>query len=558
MDRRTFLATSLASGVLIWTANQIPSKFAQLFAVDPAAAIGTETFPQSVAAGDPQTAGITLWTRVAPQPATVQVAYQVASDANFTNVVLSGVANAEASRDYTVKIQLSDRAELRPATIYFYRFILNNNPSPVGRFKTLPAANADLNRVRFAYISCNDFTNGFFNAMRFMAAEDLDFVVHLGDAIYETVGDPTFQRGIRPLSLPSGQPSAQSLEDYRFLHKTYLSDPDYQAVREQFAFIYIWDDHEFANDAYQGFNTDTAIASQNNTPNRRQVASQAWAEYTPTSINFNPTNDPLTSIQIYRSFVFGNLLELVMTDERLYRDAPPCGVAGAARSLTPGCPELADPNRSMLGATQRQWFLDKIRNSTRTWKVWGNEVSTMQLIVSKAVVDGARIPNVTIPVDLFVTLDQWDGYPVERAQIFTALRNGNVRNFVTITGDFHTFAAGYQRINYNSQFAPGTVPADAVGVEFLVGSVSASNLAEQPNPFGLDINTSTQLLLAGNRHVQFFNSATHGYSIVEATPTALTCTMRSVSTVLTRGGTISTLKTFRVPKDQVLLQEVTG
>jgi alkaline phosphatase D len=212
----------------------------------------------------------------------------------------------------------------------------------------------------------------------------------------------------------------------------------------------------------------------------------------------------------------------------------------------------------MLGATQRQWFLDKIRNSTRTWKVWGNEVSTMQLIISKAVIDAAAIPSLTIPADLFLSLDQWDGYPVERAQIFTALRTAGVRNFVTVTGDFHTFEAGYQRINYSTVFAPGTVPTDAVGVEFLVGSISASNLAEQPNPFGIDIATATQLLLAGNRHVQYFNSSTHGYSIIEATPTGLTCTMRAVSTILTSGGTVSTLKVFNVPKDQVLIQDVTS
>lgn len=556
MDRRTFLLTSLASGVMIWAGSQVPGKFGSLFQVDPANAIATANFPQSVASGDPQVAGITLWTRLAPQTGTVQVAYQVSTDPNFGVVTLAGVANAEAVRDYTLKVQLSDRAELRPATTYFYRFIFNNNSSAVGRFKTLPAENADVSKIRFAYISCNDFTNGFFNAMRFMAAEDLDFVVHLGDAIYETVSDPTFQRDIRPLSLPSGQLSAQSLEDYRFLHKTYISDPDYIALREQFAFIYIWDDHEFANDAYQQFNTDTAIASQNNTPNRRQVASQAWAEYTPTSITFTPTANPTTSIQIYRSFVFGNLMELVMTDERLYRDAPACGVAN--RNLFPGCAQLADANRSMLGATQKQFFLDKIRNSTRTWKIWGNEVATMQLIISKAVIDAAAIPNLTIPVDLFLSLDQWDGYPVERAQIFTALRTAGVKNFVTITGDFHTFEAGYQRINYNTPFTPGTVPSDAVGVEFLVGSISASNLSEQPNPFGVDINTSTQLLLAGNRHVQYLNSATHGYNIIEVTPTALTCTMRAVSTILTSGGTVSTLKTFSVPRDQVLIQDITG
>jgi len=558
MDRRTFLAYSLASGVVVWAGSTVPSQFAHLFEIGKAEAQTTQVFPQSVASGDPQPQGITLWTRVNTTVPNATLSFQIATDVDFRNIVLSGVANTNSDRDYTTKVLLSNRSELRPGTTYFYRFIFENTTSRTGRFKTLPAPNATVDRVKFGYVSCNDYTNGLFTAFRFLSEEDIDFVVHLGDAIYETVFDPTFQNNVRPITLPSGSPRAETLEDYRALYKIYRSDPDYQRVHERFAFIYIWDDHEYANDAYQTFNTDApdpAKPELSNTPRRRQTASRVWAEYTPTSIPFDPSRNPLESILLYRTFVFGNLMELIMTDERLYRDAPPCGPTTAQRSLNPGCPNLANPDRSMLGKTQREWFLGKLTGSTRTWKIWGNEVMTMQLKIAKAVVD--RINPSLIPVDLFATLDQWDGYPVERATIFRTVRERGVKNFVTITGDLHTFVAGYQRIDFNTPFAPGTVPTDAVGVEFVAGSISASNLAEQPNPFNLDINASTQLLLASNPHIVFFNSNTHGYNIIEVTPNLLTCRMKAVSNITSPNATLSTLKVFDVPKDEVLIRDVT-
>ncbi|MCS6960094.1 MAG: alkaline phosphatase D family protein [Pseudanabaenaceae cyanobacterium SKYGB_i_bin29] len=559
MDRRSFLAYSLASGVTVWAGSAIPSKFAELFHIGSTNAQAAQVFPQSVASGDPQPQGITLWTRVATTVPTATLSFQIATDRDFRNIVLSGVAATDAERDYTVKVSLDNRAELKPATTYFYRFIFENTPSRTGRFKTLPAPDAKVDRVRFAYVSCSDYTNGLFTAFRYLAEEDIDFVIHLGDAIYETVFDPTFQNNVRPIRLPSGAPTAESLEDYRALYKIYRSDPDLQRVHESHAFIFIWDDHEFANDAHQTFNTDNpdpAKPELSNTPRRRQIASRVWAEYTPTSIVFDGTRPPLEAIQLYRTVVCGDLMELILTDERLYRDPHACGPTTAQRSLNPGCPNLANPDRSMLGKTQRDWFLGKVTNSTRTWKIWGNEVMTMQLKIAKAVVDRVR-PGL-IPVDLFAYLDQWDGYPVERALIFRTIRDRGVKNFVTVTGDLHSFVAGYQRLDFNTPFNPGTVPPDAVGVEFVCGSISASNLAEQPNPFQLDVQTSTQLLLASNPHILFFNSATHGYNLIEVTPTLLTCRMKAVSNITSPNAALSTLKVYEVPKDQVLIRDVTS
>ncbi|MBW4692119.1 MAG: alkaline phosphatase D family protein [Lyngbya sp. HA4199-MV5] len=564
MDRRSFLKYSLATGVVVWAGSEIPallglkpSEVGNLFAVDPASA-ATNLFPQSVASGDPRSRGVTLWTRLAPQESRqVRVAFEVSEDAGFGAIAtLRGVAKTNKAKDYTVKLSL-DRNELKPSTTYYYRFLYDGTASQTGRFKTLPAPNANVDKVRFAYINCQDYTNGYYNAYRFLAAEDIDFIVFLGDYIYETVGDTSFQRGVRPIELPSGQPSASTLADYRFLYQTYNSDPDLQSIREKFAFITIWDDHEFANDCFQ-VNAPDQVPFRK--PALRQTATRAWAEYTATSVPFEAGESPLESIQIYRSFKVGKLLELVMTDERLYRDGPPCDDLAAQnqtylssrRTIVPDCPGRNAPDRTMLGLKQRQWFLKQITKSSRTWKIWGNEVTTMQLKVLSAF--ATQLLGSPTP-DLFITLDQWDGYPAERSLLFKTLSEAGVKNFVTITGDLHTFIAGYQRVNFDSPTEP------PIGVEFVVGSTTSSNFAEQNTPSGtpsVPIDVLTQVLRGSNPHIQYFNSATHGYNLVEATPEALTCTFKVVSDILKPGGTLSTLKAFRVPRDQVVIQDMTA
>ncbi|OLP18147.1 hypothetical protein BST81_14110 [Leptolyngbya sp. 'hensonii'] len=553
LTRRDFLAYSLATGVTIWTVHELAglplgkkTELQHLLAIDPVNA-ASPIFPQSVASGDPQPHGITLWTRVEPQQSgPIVLLFQVAQDPNFKQLVLAGYAVTTAAKDYTAKVQVHNTA-LQPFTTYYYRFIHNNAVSPVGRFKTLPARRDHITKVRFAYISCQDYTNGFYTAMRFLSTEEVDFVVHLGDYIYEQV-----YGGVRPIqALPSGEKVATTLEDYRYLYRTYRSDPNLQRLHEQFAFIAIWDDHEFANDAYRQYSIDTPDESQNRNPRRRRAANRAWAEYIPAAPDFEPDEGAIDSIQIYRSFVFGDLMELVMTDERLYRDGPPCGLQEQptatnleARYFTPGCANLKNPARSMLGKTQRQWFLSKMVKSTRTWKIWGNEVMTLQFKI-KAQFSQALFG---IPLDLFFTLDQWDGYPAERQFIFSLLDKAGVKNFVTITGDLHTFIAGYQLLNFDD---PTSKP---IGVEFVGGSISSSNIAEQRPD--LPTQVVNNVAYASNPHFKFFNSATHGYTLVEVTPEAMTVTYRSVSTITDLNATVSTLAAFKVPKDQVLIQPI--
>lgn len=567
MDRRTFLKYSISASV-IWLGWDIPGKLGMssaqartLFDTE-GAQPSLAFFPHSVAAGDPQPHGAVLWTRVAPQMLSgaqrtskkIKLAFEIARDPGFRKPVLRGVTETYAERDFTVKVQVDAKSHLQPFHTYYYRFIYQGVVSPTGRFKTLPMPGAHVDRVRFGFISCQDYGNGYYTALAALAEEDIDFVVHLGDYIYETVADPSFQNAqVRPLTLPSGAARAETLDDYRHLYRTYKTDADLQRVHERFAFISMWDDHEFANDAYREFTTDSADEAANRTPARRQAASQAWAEYTAAGVAFDGARPPTEALRLYRSFAIGDLMELVMTDQRLYRDGPPCGLQEPQRYLTPGCANRLDPRRTMLGGPQRAWFLDTMQNSPRTWKIWGNEVMLMQLKIGKAYTP-QLFPGAP-PVDLFFTLDQWDGYPAERALLLSELRRTGVKNLIAITGDIHSYFAGYLKTDFDNLFE---APA---GVEFVCGSISSSNFIELATAGAgglpaLPPADLTAVVRASNPHMQFFDSFRHGYNLLELTPEAALCTLRAVSTVRQPQAVAYTLKAFRVRRDQPHIEEV--
>ncbi len=236
VSRLDFLKYSLATGVAAWAGARVPgglgideAEAQELFA---ATAVDDErrVFRQSVASGDPKPNGIVLWTRIASSSGETQrVGYRIAlddgrSDAEaFADPVVSGVAETSRERDYTVKVQLQNAA-LRSFRKYRYRFYYEGTASRTGRFKTLPAPGKVFGgdeALRFGYISCQDYTNGYYNALGALAKEDIDFVVHLGDYIYETVEEESFQSSqVSQITLPnSGTPGeADTLKDYRFLY----------------------------------------------------------------------------------------------------------------------------------------------------------------------------------------------------------------------------------------------------------------------------------------------------------------------------------------------------
>ncbi len=528
-------------------------------------------FSLSVASGDPSATGVILWTRIDPAAFDPQLPlqFEVASDASFRRVVLRGEIPAGAfgpGNDYTARIDLD--GHLVSGRRYVYRFLYGGVASRTGYCRTLPGPQDYVWKLRLGVITCQDYTNGYYGAFARLAETDLDFVVHLGDFIYETTGDPRFQSlpyPDRAFTLPSGARAATGLNDYRFLYRQYRSDPLLQRFLEQHTLITLWDDHETANDCYWDYDRDTLGAPDHpfvtdhptggdpaQLRGLKLAAQQAWSEYVPARVVFNPqAAHPFQALQIYRRFRFGRLLELFVTDERTYRHPLPCG--DDDRYLTFGCGEQAAPQRSMLGTPQREWFLSGVTQSTAAWKVWANEVCLGQLKVGRD--DGNR---------LYATLDAWDGFEAERRSLLMQIRDAGVKNFVALTGDLHTYMASYLKLDYLDR--PNTPGQNVVGVEFMTPAVTSSTLLQRvvnlltrderqqlalPEDAAQQFNLLENLIRAANPHVHFFNSQEWGYSIVEFTPWDCTYSAFSVPTSLNSALVPQKLiRKIRVPVNQ--------
>jgi len=344
-----------------------------LAAETPAADDSARFFPQSVASGDPRPRSAVFWTRVAdPERADEDLPFEfeLSLDDEFREILASHADSARADADGCVKIRVT---ELAPDTVYYYRFAYvrdaERRRSRVGRTRTAPAADAD-RAVTFAVVSCQDFGGKYYHALAHAAEQGVDFFLHLGDYVYESTGDPTFQAPTagrevvfshpeEALDRGEGSLAARSLGNYRDLYKTYRSDPDLQRLHETVPMIAVPDDHEFSNDCY-GATANYTEGRENETDlERRRNADQAWFEFMP----FDHVEDPARpldagrafpdDLRLYRSFAFGRHLELVVTDLRRYRpdhvvpeDAFPGSVflaEDAARELLGAVPDDAAP-----------------------------------------------------------------------------------------------------------------------------------------------------------------------------------------------------------------------
>jgi alkaline phosphatase D len=212
-----------------------------------------DPFSLGVASGAPRPDGFVLWTRLAPEPlssnpetpggmsgADVTLRYEIATDPGMTEIVRHGSATAEACFAYSVHL---DVAGLLPGRSYWYRFLSGDAVSASGRAITLPSVGSALSKVRFGFVSCSNYEHGYFSAYRHLAGEDPDFVLFLGDYIYETIEQyrPIVRRhsdGIVAATLPT----------YRNRYAQYRLDPDPQDLHARVPAIVTWDDHEVQND----------------------------------------------------------------------------------------------------------------------------------------------------------------------------------------------------------------------------------------------------------------------------------------------------------------------
>lgn len=300
-------------------------------------------FPQSVASGDPRSDSIVLWTRVAAtagQDATVRL--ELSTDEAFSELITLSANQivAPSEHDHCARVKVTG---LDAGTTYYYRFHYDATYSRTGRSRTAPSADANV-PVRFAVVSCQDFVGRYYNSyLKLLEPEqdDLAFVVHLGDYIYETTGDPSFMMAGSDRAVVLDDTAgaialeeeghtfyaARSLSNYRQLYRTYRSDPVLQQVHEKFPMIVMWDDHEFSDDCWQDVATYTAGRDDERDLERKQNAERAFLEYQPIarpsesdgSLIESADSNLFPENRIFRDFRFGAHAHLVMSDYRSYR-----------------------------------------------------------------------------------------------------------------------------------------------------------------------------------------------------------------------------------------------
>ncbi|WP_164471547.1 alkaline phosphatase D family protein [Halosimplex salinum] len=434
-----------------------------------------QTFPQSVASGGPTPNGIILWTRIDPDryDPSKSLYLEVSSDRSFdedaTGFEFSG-PGVKPPDNYTIRVDL--QGLLDPDSVYYYRFTYRGVRSNTGRCRTLPAVNSSPESLRFGVLNCQNYHNGYFGAMTRLAETDVDFVLHLGDYIYEEVtdGEPTDGEGRyadRRIDLPDGGTRPMSLDDFREIYETYKVDPHLRRLHERHTALQTWDDHAIANDRYWDYETDAPVFPDHPcgdvpefTRYLTRAGIQAWWEFIPARIGYDPTADHIhDSFELYRSLRFGDLVTLLLTDERLYRSRPRSWPAILFNLWT-----RPDSPRTMLGTTQRRWLCSELRESETVWTVWANAVLFKPLYL--------------LAKGLIFWKDAWSGFESERRaiiEVLTEVRRRGGTNVVVLTGDMHMTLATRLRNERN-----GETP---VGVEFMTPSVTSVNPLEKAEAF---------------------------------------------------------------------------
>lgn len=569
VHRRRFLVGSAVSVAGAGTAVAL-GRLPGSGTAGPVGAQGPSTvFAHGVASGDPAADRLVIWTRVTPTPDAqpgsgrgpdTAVAWQVGLTPDLAAPIAIGELTARASSDHTASV---DVPGLCPDTVHWYRFTAAGVSSPVGRGRTAPAGDALVDRLRFGVVSCANWAGGRFSAYRRLAErDDVDWVLHLGDYIYEYgPGEYGDERD------PDPPREMVSLADVRRRHAQYKTDPDLALLHARVAFVCTWDDHEITNDTWRD-------GAENHQPDegewavRAAAARRAWFEWMPVR---RPEAD---TTRLHRELRFGPLARLQVLDLRQYRDQQASSPADTAT--------ITDPDRTMLGSDQRSWFLDGIAASDATWNLVANSVMLTPItflgvtdlpgtptdvdavvapLANEAItgITGGAIPAGGVPYNV----DQWDGYAAEQQAVLTALADAGVGGCISLVGDIHSSWACELR----------TEDARPVGVELVCTSVTSDNvdeivleaLAGTPLPPGAPAVGEVAVAAAiaaetvidgANDDVRMVELRGHGYSVLEITPEAAQMDWFFVRDRTEANSPSSWYRSWRTPAGSSTLEEV--
>lgn len=459
----------------------------------------TNPFVYGVASGDPTEDGVVLWTRLAAasRPALMPVRWEIAEDERFTKVVRSGSSPAPAELGYSVHAEIED---LRPARHYWYRFLAGGHASAVGRTRTAPKDDVAGDRLRFAFVSCQNYEHGYFTAFDHLAAEDLDLVVHLGDYIYER----RFTSSAIVREHESGE--VFTLDQYRGRYALYRSDPALQASHAACPWVVTTDDHEVANN-YAGDIPERQ--GEGDFLLRRAAAYQAFYEFMPLRRRSLPRGP---GMQLFRRLPFGRLLDLHVLDTRQFRSDQPCG-----DGAKPRCADALGSRQTMMGEAQERWLERGLRASRARWNVLANQVMMAQLMRGT-------------PEAPTYSMDKWDGYVAARDRLMRVLAKAPPSNPIVITGDVHSNWVADLKANFDDP------SSTTVATEFVGTSMSSG---------GDGSEGSVERVRALNPHVKFFNGR-RGYVRMEITQGACTADYRVLPYVTKPGAPIDTRGSFVV------------
>ena len=471
-------------------------------------------FTHNVASGEPASDSMLLWTRFVPADGgAVKLRVEVSDSESFTKIISGGQMVTGPWRDYTAKITVDG---LAPGTHYYYRFIgPDGSKSPTGRTKTLPIGN--VKNFNIAIFSCSNLGFGTFAAYGHAAArKDIDLVLHMGDYIYEYKRGGYDQEGAANALKVQPETEILNIADYRLRYASYRSDPQLQAMHQNYAVIPNTDDHEGANDAWEG----GAQNHQNEEGEwnlRRAAAMQVWREWMP--VGETP----------WKSYDFGALGQYLRTDSRMIARSRPWSydeVLGdneptkAFAEFRDGA--WLDPAATMFGTEQENWIAHVLRRSVRSgqkWQVVGSgtvmgKSFTPQSAESWLSPDasdrskkylklGIEAARARLPYNL----DNWGGYPAARSRFLKAAQSA-AANLIVVSGDSHNAWA--------NDLIEGGKPA---GVEFGGHSVSSPGFESFTK---VDPKNVARDLVEASPELRWADTSHRGYMVLSLTPTKAT------------------------------------
>ncbi len=442
----------------LWTRRTVLAAGAAPLFIRHARAANVPRFALGVASGQPQAAGVVLWTMLTGPdlPDEVSVAWELAEDEGFTRIAARGSETARAADAHSVH---AEPAGLQPARAYFYRFNALGQRSATGRTRTAPKPDAAVARLDLAVASCQRWDHGHWAAWRDVAAQAPDVVLFLGDYIYEYGELASNANAVRR---HEGE-KLRTLADYRARHAQYKSDAALQAAHAAAPWLLVWDDHEVDNDyaGTQGQDLQFNFAAQ------RAAAYQAYWEHMPLPKSARPVDG---AMRMHGRLDWGRLARMHLLDNRQQRDAQVCPNAGKAGSNTvklADCPALLNPQRSLLGAAQERWLAEG----------WSQD-HPWNLLAQQTLMARCSWADTTTATDAGrYWTDGWDGYPAARERLLGVVAQKKVPGVVVLGGDVHAhYAADLKPGAYAAWDDPKTPVA---ATEFCGTSISSNGLPQQ-------------------------------------------------------------------------------